>query len=99
MVSENVVLVGILVNWCLYGPNMFGHWLYTVTNSLKRLSLMKKLFIFHLANRVTNEYSIDKFTLLNLSWVIRAIWRDIQWFVWKFNTMKSDEIVYEMNHI
>ena len=33
--------------------------------------------------------TIDNFTLLSVSWVIRAKWREIQRFVRKFRTMKS----------
>ena len=32
---------------------------------------------------------IDEFAFLSASWVIRARWREIQRFVWKFKTMKS----------
>ena len=39
---------------------------------------------FFLINAYISKTTIDEFTLLIASWVIRATWREIQRFVWKF---------------
>ena len=51
-----------------------------------------KRFGFKLRNRKGDldfPFCIDEFTLLSASWVIRARWRGIQRFLWKFKMMKS----------